>query len=202
MAALLPLLMAYSLIGETLHEIAGSLMLVLFVAHHVLNRKAISAMLKGRQTPGRAFAAAVNILLFVFMILQPLSGILMSKHLYTFLPTEGVSYICRSLHLPIAYWGFVLMSVHAGFHVSPLISRIKKNGQKTVFRILILLISLYGLYAFISRGFPGYMSGAMKFAFFDYSEPRMFFLLDHLAVMIMFGSAGWLILTKLNQYGK
>ena len=38
MTALLPCLMAYSLIGETFHEIAGVAMLALFITHHGLNR--------------------------------------------------------------------------------------------------------------------------------------------------------------------
>ena len=33
MTVLLPLLMAYSLIGEKFHEIIGTLMLVLFITH-------------------------------------------------------------------------------------------------------------------------------------------------------------------------
>ena len=33
MVAFLPMLMAYSLIGETFHEIAGTIMFVLFLLH-------------------------------------------------------------------------------------------------------------------------------------------------------------------------
>ncbi len=38
MTALIPMLMAYSLIGETFHEIAGTIMVILFLAHHWMNR--------------------------------------------------------------------------------------------------------------------------------------------------------------------
>ena len=53
MIAALPLLMAYSLVGETLHEIVGSAMLVIFITHHILNRQSTAAMFKGKQTPVR-----------------------------------------------------------------------------------------------------------------------------------------------------
>ena len=36
MIAALPVLMAYSLVGETLHECIGTAMLALFIAHHIL----------------------------------------------------------------------------------------------------------------------------------------------------------------------
>ena len=39
MTVLLPVLMAYSLVGEQAHEILGVLMFGLFIAHHVINRK-------------------------------------------------------------------------------------------------------------------------------------------------------------------
>ena len=37
MTGLLPLLMAYSLIGEAVHEWMGIFMFLLFILHHVLN---------------------------------------------------------------------------------------------------------------------------------------------------------------------
>ena len=48
MTVLLPILMAYSLIGEQFHEIAGTLMLVLFIAHHVMTRGWYKALFKGK----------------------------------------------------------------------------------------------------------------------------------------------------------
>jgi hypothetical protein len=72
MTALLPVLLAYSLVGETLHEIAGSMMLVLFITHHAVNRKATDAMFKGRQTPARLFSTTVNRTSFVFSGKKPL----------------------------------------------------------------------------------------------------------------------------------
>ena len=81
MTAALPVLMAYSLAGETLHEVVGTAMLALFIAHHVLNRKATAAMFKGKQTPVRMLGTVVNLLLFAIMICLPISGIVLSKHL-------------------------------------------------------------------------------------------------------------------------
>ncbi len=51
----------------------------------------------------KAIHRILNLFLLVFMILQPLSGILMSKHLYTFLPDFSVSALARNVHLLLAY---------------------------------------------------------------------------------------------------
>ena len=37
------------------------------------------------------------------------------------------------------------------------------------------------------------------FAFFDYSEPLIFFILDYLSVMILFMTAGCLVIRILNK---
>ena len=46
MTLLLPLLMAYSLIGELFHEIIGTLIFLLFNIHHVMNRKWFGSLFK------------------------------------------------------------------------------------------------------------------------------------------------------------
>ena len=117
MTALLPCLMAYSLIGETFHEIMGVAMLGLFTAHHILNRTWFKGLFRGRYSPYRAFMTGVNLLLFVVMICLPLSGIMMSKHLFKFLPTDGLSATARTVHLLASYWGFALMNLHLGLHM-------------------------------------------------------------------------------------
>lgn len=201
MTVLMPLLMAYSLIGETFHEIIGTLIFILFIIHHMLNRKWSGALFKGRYSPDRVFRTGINALLFAFMILQPLSGILMSKHLYTFLPSLPLSAQARSVHMLMAYWGYVLLSVHAGTHLTAPLTKLRRN-RRGAFPLLITTlaaVSLYGAYAFVKRGFPEYLSAKTVFAFFDYSEPVLLFLLDYLAVMAACMMIGWLLPSGLNR---
>lgn len=196
MLLLLPLLMAYSLIGEAFHEVAGTLMLVLFLLHHWFNRAWWKNLFKGRCSPQRVFQTALNLLLLIFMIAQPLCGILMSKHLFTFLPTDGSSSVARAIHLPLANWGFVLMSLHAGTHLGAMLPKGKK---KTAVLGCLGIVSLYGVYAFIKRQIPAYLFLKLPFAFFDYSEPRLFFLADYLAVIVLFAMLGYGIILRLKR---
>ena len=189
MVLLLPLLMAYSLIGEAFHEVAGTLMLVLFILHHWLNRKWWKSLFRGKYSLQRFFRTALNLLLLLFMICQPLCGILMSKHLYTFLPADGVSSVARAIHLPLANWGFVLMSFHAGTHLDTMLPKEKK----AIILDILAAISIYGIYAFFKRQIPAYMILRLPFAFFDYSEARIFFFADYLSVMVLFATLGFLL---------
>lgn len=174
MTVLLPMLMAYSLIGEKFHEIIGTLMFALFILHHVLNRKWYGSLFKGKYHARRIFQTVLDVLLIVFMLVQPISGILMSKHLYTFIQIPGISAAVREIHLCLAYWGFVLLCIHAGMHLTAPIKKLRKNKAGFCMAIVaVAAVSLYGIYAFIKRQFPDYMLRKTAFVFFDYSEPRI-----------------------------
>ena len=68
MVLLLPLLMAYSLVGEAAHEYLGIGMFLLFIVHHILNLAWWKHLLRGRYTPFRILGAAVNLALAVIML--------------------------------------------------------------------------------------------------------------------------------------
>lgn len=191
MTLALPLLMAYSLIGETFHEITGTLMLLLFLTHTWQHRRWWKAVPRGRYTTYRTLLTAVDLILLVMMLAQPLSGIAMSHHLYTFLPFGGVAATVREIHLLLGYWSFVLMSFHLGLHLNMMLPAALR-GKKAV-GLAALGISLYGIYAFIRREFPAYMFRQTMFAFFDFAEPLLFFLLDYLAIMVLFAALGYCI---------
>ena len=197
MTALLPCLMAYTLIGETFHEVAGMAMLGLSIAHHVLNRARFKGLFRGEYTPYRAFFTVVDLLLCAIMACLPLSGIVMSKHLFKLLPTQGLSVTARTVHLLIAYWGFVLMSLHLGLHVDAMI---KKKAKWMPFAVG--LLSIYGAYAFVKRELPLYMTLRSQFVFFDYAEPRVWFFADYLAIMVLFAVLGYLAGSRLRKTGR
>ena len=203
MVALLPVLMAYSLVGELLHEIAGTLMLALFIAHHILNHRATAAMFRDRQTPERVFGTVVNLLLFAVMVLLPASGILMSKRLYAFLPTEGLSLAARTVHLLTSYWGFALMSVHLGQHVDRMTVGMKKRkGVWLTVASALTLIACYGAYEFIRRGLWQYMTLKTQFVFFDYDEPRILFFAGYLSMIVFFAWIGYFAKKAFHMIGK
>ena len=190
MVVVLPFLMTYELIGEATHEILGIAMLVLVVAHHLLNRSWHTHLLRGKYTLQRAVMTAMDALLFALLILQAVSGIMMAKHTFGFLPHVGRRSIARTIHMTGAYWSFALMCVHAGFHMLPLMRKLQKQPAWRKIAAVWMLISINGVYTLVKRQLPGYMFMQIQFAFFDYDEPLVFFLLDYLAIMMLFVALG------------
>ena len=202
MVVLLPLLMAYSLIGENTHEIIGVCMFALFIAHHVINRKWWTGLFKGKYNAVRILNTVINLLLAVYMILQPVSGILMSKYVLREVTISGASATLRTIHMTLAYWGFILMSFHLGLHVkvttAPFTKKMNKT-VKTVLMLMFLIISAYGVYAFVKRGIGDYLLMRVMFALFDISKSKIGFLLDYAAVMVFVANIGFYIQSILSR---
>lgn len=106
MAVLLLLLMAYSLVGEVLHEWMGIAMLVLFVLHHIWNRAWYKSIGRGGLSLYRTVQTALNLLLFAVVLGMLLSGLILSRHILDFLPLQRGETIARTLHLPPCILGF------------------------------------------------------------------------------------------------
>ena len=185
MTALLPCLMAYSLIGETFHEAAGVAMLALFIGHHVLNRGWLKGLFRGRYTPYRIVQTIVDLLLCVVMVSLPLSGILMSKHLFLFLPVTGLAATARTVHLLAAYWGFLLMSFHLGLHLERMLKK-----RPPWLMITAAAVSLYGVTVLFRRDILDYLFLRSRFLFFDPSASLSLFILDYISVMVLFAGIG------------
>lgn len=205
MTVMLPVLMAYSLIGEMFHEIAGIVLFALFIIHLIQNRKWYGSITKGRQNGARIFQAVLNIALTFIMFVLPVSGILMSRHLFSWLPTDGITTFARESHLLLSYWGFVLMCVHLGTHIGLIQRRVRaKTGGKGKVNVparagdlIALGTAAYGVFAFIKRQFPLYMFRQSMFVFFDFNEPRVLFFIDYAAIMVLFAFAGFLVMKGL-----
>lgn len=192
MSLCLLLLMGYELIGQANHEILGIIMLVLFLIHHLLNRKWITRFFKGEYKAYRIFQTSLVILLFVSVILQVLSGIVLSKHLFKSIALPMSASVARSIHISMGYWSFVIMSLHLGLHWVMIFSRLGLHNvlKNRVLRFIVLAICIYGMFAFVKRGMPEYLSMKTQFAFFDSSEPIYKFYLDYISIMAVFTAAG------------
>lgn len=204
MTLALLLLMAYSLVGETAHEWIGMGMFLLFVAHHILNRRWLGAVPNGRYTPIRTLQTVLVGLIFLCMIGSMVSGIVLSRHVFAFLPKHGGYELAGKLHLLCSYWGFALMSLHLGLHWNGILSLARKHCPSSKLGTWILrsagyLFAAYGVIAFVKRDVWRYLLLQSHFVFFDYTEPLFAFLVDYLAVMGLFLLLGFLLSKALKN---
>ena len=196
MTIALLLLMAYELVGQAAHEWLGLGMFVLFLVHHVLNRKWSRNLLKGSYTPLRIWQTMLAALVLLCMAGLMLSGVILSRHVFAFLPISSGRSFARSLHMISAYWGLVWMSLHLGLHWNMMMAMAGKvfssasPARTWMMRIFAAAIAGYGVFAFVKQDIADYMFLRIQFMFFDFEEPLAYFLLDYVAVMWLFVFAG------------
>lgn len=195
MTILLLCLMAYMLVGETAHEWLGVAMLVLFIAHHALNWKWYRSLAKGKYTIPRAIQTVLNFLLLISMLGLMVSGIIMSREVFVFLPISGGMGFARLLHMLAAYWGFILMSLHLGLHWGMIMgmvrkaAKIKKDSSVRIWmlRLFAVLLCGFGVYAFIKNDIASYLFLQNRFVFFDLEQPLPLFFAEYIGMMGLWG---------------
>lgn len=206
MTILLLLLMAYQVVGETLHEWFGAAMLVLFITHNLLNIKWYKNLFHGKYKLVRIFGTILNFAVLVAILSLGYSGIVMSRHLFTFLPISSGMALARVMHLAGSYWGFVLMSLHLGLHWSMVLGMFRKltGGKKLpvptwILRLLGLAVAGYGAYCFIRADIFSYMFLQNEFAFFDFEKSAIAVFSEYIAMMGLWIFVGYYIAKGLGN---
>lgn len=180
--------MAYQVIGQGLHEWLGTGMIVLFLLHNTLNVKWYGHLFKGKYTPLRIMQTVVNLGILAAMLCLGFSGIVLSHHVFSFV-RGGPMATARTMHLVASYWGFVLMSLHAGLHWRMILGVIRNLTKKKVqipvwiLRLAALAIAGYGLGCFISADVPSYMFLKKQFVFFDFEKSAVSVFTEYTAMM-------------------
>ena len=104
-----------------------------------------------------------------------ISAVMISKEVFAFLNIERNT-IGKLMHMFNQSWGFIIMSIHVGMHVIPIISKVKEKS-KIIFYILFAISTLYGAYSFYKMNFISDMFLLNHFKMYNYEEhPAIFYL--------------------------
>ena len=175
---------------DRVHQICGIGLIVMWAVHVVLNRRWYGSLFNGNYQPYRIMQIIVNLGVLLCALFLMISGLLMAW----FIPSSwvgGALGFARITHLLASHWYYIFMAFHIGLHGAMLASKIKIRGLAT--QIICLLISLYGIYAFIIRGVWKYMFGLQQFFFFDFERGYVLFALDYISIIVLFGTVAYYI---------
>ncbi len=182
--------------ADIVHEILGVGLFVLWAVHIILNRRWYGAIFKGKYNPYRVMQTVINSCILICTIFLMISGIILSNHIFTFLNIQGGLGFARIAHLLASHWYYLFMSLHIGLHVGRLFQNVT---AKIIPRIILALISAYGIYAFIARGVWKYLILQQQFFFFDLERGYFLFALDYISIIILFAIISHLIASRLKK---
>lgn len=191
MTVLLFLLMSYQITGQELHEWFGVEMLVLFLLHNILNIRWYGSLFKGKYTLLRVMQMIINIIVLISMLCLGFSGVVMSRHVFAGFSIHRPMATARTLHLAASYWGFVLISIHLGFHWRMILGLFRRlwSRKKTpaafvwLMRFIAIFIAGYGAYCFHKQNIVSYMFLKQEFVFFDFEQSAVFVFAEYTAMM-------------------
>ncbi len=181
-------LMGYHLWGDTAHEWAGAGIFVLFLCHHILNWRWWKGLFGGKYTAVRILQLGIDLLTLAAMLGLMVSSVILSNEVFAFLHIRGHLSFARRLHMASAYWGFLLMAAHLGLHWGVFLKMVQKtrlSGKPRPMLPALLggVIAAYGVAAMMKRDLPTYLFLRAEFVFLDFSESKLLFYLDYLAMM-------------------
>ena len=202
--------------AEIVHEILGVALFVLWAMHIFLNRRWYDAIFKGKYNPYRIMQTVINCCILICTIFLMISGIILSKHIFTFLNIQTGLGFARVAHLLASHWYYLFMSLHIGLHVGMIANRIKQKkivgkdsskeesqpqfkARKIISHILLPLACAYGVYTFIARGVWKYLVLKQQFFFFDLERGYILFTMDYISIIILFATISHVIAKLLKK---
>ena len=173
---------------DRVHQIFGISLIVIWAVHVILNRRWYDALFKGQYKPYRIMQLIVNCGVLICALLLLISGLFMAW----FIPSDwvgGALGFARITHLLASHWYYIFMALHIGLHTSMIANQLKIHG--IIPHIICIIISLYGIYAFIIRGVWKYMFGLQQFFFLDFERGYVLFTLDYISIIVLFGTVSY-----------
>jgi hypothetical protein len=182
--------LAYDWLGNLAHELIGTVMFGLLVAHNTFNRRWYGSAVRkgGRDLRGWLNIATIAALAAVMLILLATS-IVISRSLFSALPIAS-SFGARQLHAQAAYWALVISAVHVGIRWSMIMTlmrswlrlRASNAGRTWILRVVALSIAAYGIHSWTVIGTGSRLLAEMTLSFWNFEAAALHFFLHQGAV--------------------
>jgi len=208
MTVLMFIAMAYHITGNTIHELVGVTLVLLFIIHNILNRRWYKTIFKGKYSVRSILSIVVNLLFLISMAVVIISSVPISRDILPFIPANNEMLFIQ-IHVMTSYWGFIFMAVHIGMSWGTIINAVRKmtgiTGTSRIrtlsLRVIAVLIVIYGVQASIERDMFYKLTVYNPFGW-GFDDSSMEFLVDHLSIMGIYISGTHYVLKFVQKQDK
>lgn len=180
---LLLVALAYDWLGNTVHEIIGTVMFLLLVSHNIFNRRWYGTVAKRTRAPRAILTRAINLSLLGTMLALLVTSVLISREVFAFLPVTS-TFTARQIHTAVGYLALLIAAVHLGLHWTMLMGFVRSrlgitlqsNRVTIALRALAAAIAAYGIHSLfaLNIGPKLLMQPTMEFWDFEAATPAFF----------------------------
>jgi hypothetical protein len=205
MTILMLVAMAYHITGNTIHEVVGVCLFLLFIVHNILNRRWYKAIANGKYNIRRILSITVNLLFLMSIVTIVISSLPISSDLLPFVSVNN-DMVWREIHVLTSYWAFILMAVHIGMSWRTIINAVGKMRGLThtsrvhtiILRFIAVMIVVYGVQTSFDREMSSKLTIYNPFGW-GTDDSIFRFLIDHLAIMGIYISGTHYVLKFLQR---
>lgn len=201
--------MSIHTVGPKAHMLLGLILFILFIIHNIVEYKWYISIVKSHMTPIKFVTVLINIALLLNMIILMISAAFLPYYMNKIVP-YSIIYTAKGIHTMAGNWLFIIISIHLSIHPATAVSKVEKtedNHPKNsrqyigdfIKYALLILLSIYGIKAFIDRDVALKMVG--MYSMNQWKMERSIFkpILDYSCIMIMISYISYLILKLIKK---
>lgn len=206
MTILLMCSFAYQLTGNLAHEIIGTITLLLFATHTLINQHWFKYLHKGTYKLHRILNIFVNCLILILIIFLAITSVTISHDLFSF--EKANSFTLRQLHTSTAFWLLIFIGVHIGLQWSKVLSVLQKipavfplqTFTTSILRICSLSIFFFGVYSFSELDISNKLFMQYTFSYWDFEKATAKFFLMYLSVLGLYAITTYYLLIFITNF--
>jgi hypothetical protein len=190
-AVLLLLALAYYWQDNAFHEVVGTAMFMLLIAHNTINRRWYGSVAKRQETRKTLDKVLVFGLLTAVAILL-VTSLMISQTVFVGISLPD-AFMARRIHLLSAYWALILVAIHIGIRwrvvlgfANTVVRKASSGLQTVALRTTAAAIAFAGIYSSFVMGIGGKLRARVSLDGWDFTDATWSFFLHHLAIVGLF----------------
>lgn len=194
-ACLLLMSLAYYLTDNIAHELIGSTMFVLVIAHNLIHRRWYAAIPRTARQARARLNLVVTLVLLAAMLALLVTSVLISNTLFGFLSLEA-NFSARQVHVFAAYLVLIVVAIHLGFRWPIIMNAVRQRLRPTTpsvwrtrgLRLVALALTLQGIHSSFALDIGTRLTLEPLMDWWDFEASVAGFFLHALAVMGLYAT--------------
>ncbi len=188
--------LAYWWLDNLWHELFGTALFLLVIAHNVFNRRWYGTAGRKRHGFVRLFNVATIACLAVGMLIILITSLLISRDAFAFLALDD-SFAIREIHMFAAYWVLLAIAIHLGMrwavvmHVFRAAFGIEGHSpvRTVALRLAAAAIFFWGARSIVEMGFGSKLMLTYALDMWDFNDATLAFFVNYGSIVGLFATA-------------
>ncbi|MBS7589094.1 DUF4405 domain-containing protein [Ancylobacter defluvii] len=201
--------LAYYWLDNLAHELMGTGLFLLLIAHAVFNRRWYRALFDGRYDTRRRIGIAVNLSFLAVMLALAITSLIVSRSLLTaFALDDDVA--VRQIHKLAAYWAVAVLGLHLGLNWSIVMNVVRhalglvgaRPLRSWALRVVAGVIAAFGIENSFAMTFGSKLLLHTTLDMWDFNEETPRFFVNYLSIIGLYAALAHYALALIPRRGR